>query len=107
MPNVRNGKGAKDRTTVLPICLQPGLQARLIRIAQLHADDRNRGAGLAPLPNALERKYPNASESLAWQFVFPLPYVDLGGKVGVLPVGMYRPRRSNAHSVRLWFAREL
>jgi integrase len=84
MPNVRNGKGAKDRTTVLPICLQPGLQARLIRIAQLHADDRNRGAGLAPLPNALERKYPNASESLAWQFVFPSSVCRPWGESGRL-----------------------
>ena len=82
--NVRNGKGAKDRTTVLPICLQPGLQAHLIRIAQLHADDRNRGAGLAPLPNALERKYPNASESLAWQFVFPSSVCRPWGESGRL-----------------------
>lgn len=82
--NVRNGKGAKDRTTVLPICLQPGLQAHLIRIAQLHADDRIRGAGLAPLPNALERKYPNASESLAWQFVFPSSVCRPWGESGRL-----------------------
>lgn len=69
--SVRNGKGAKDRTTVLPGSLKADLQAHLIRIAQLHTDDRNRGARLAPLPGALERKYPKASESLAWQFVFP------------------------------------
>lgn len=69
--NVRDGKGAKDRTTVLPIRLEAALQAHLIKLAQLHADDRNRGAGLAPLPGALERKYPKASESFAWQFVFP------------------------------------
>ncbi|MHB1083687.1 MAG: integron integrase [Thiobacillus sp.] len=69
--NVRVGKGAKDRTTVLPIRLEAALQAHLIKLAQLHADDRNRGAGLAPLPGALERKYPKASESFAWQFMFP------------------------------------
>lgn len=69
--NVRDGKGAKDRTTVLPARLQAALQAHLIQVAKLHADDRNRGGGLAPLPNALERKYPKASESLSWQFVFP------------------------------------
>lgn len=69
--NVRDGKGAKDRTTVLPTCLKTALHAHLVQVAQLHADDRNRGAGLAPLPSALERKYPKASESLPWQFVFP------------------------------------
>ena len=69
--NVRNGKGAKDRTTVLPERLKVALQAHLVQVARLHADDRNRGAGLAPLPGALERKYPRASESLLWQFLFP------------------------------------
>lgn len=69
--SVRDGKGGKDRTTVLPVRLRDDLRAHLLRVAQLHAEDRNRGAGLAPLPGALERKYPKASESLAWQFVFP------------------------------------
>lgn len=68
--NVRNGKGAKDRSTVLPIRLQPELRAHLMQVAQLHTDDRSRGAGLAPLPDALERKYPKASAALGWQFVF-------------------------------------
>lgn len=69
--NVRDGKGAKDRTTVLPARLQADLQAHLMQVARLHTDDRARGAGLAPLPGALENKYPKAAESLAWQFVFP------------------------------------
>lgn len=69
--NVRSGKGAKDRTTILPESLKHDLKHHIIRVAQLHADDRLRGAGLAPLPGALERKYPKATESLAWQFVFP------------------------------------
>ena len=68
---VRDGKGSKDRTTVLPVSLKLDLQAHFLRIAQLHADDRSHGAGLAPMPGALEKKYPTASESLAWQFVFP------------------------------------
>ncbi len=69
--SVRNGKGSKDRTTVLPSSLKLDLQAHLLRVAQLHADDRNRGAGLVPMPDALEKKYPTASQSLGWQFVFP------------------------------------
>jgi integron integrase len=82
--SVRDGKGGKDRTTVLPVSLKADLQAHLMRVAQLHADDRNRGAGLAPLPNALERKYPKASESLAWQFVFPSSVCRPWGQSGRL-----------------------
>lgn len=82
--NVRDGKGGKDRTTVLPVRLRDDLQAHLLRVAQLHAEDRNRGAGLAPLPGALERKYPKASESLAWQFVFPSSVCRPWGQSGRL-----------------------
>ena len=82
--SIRDGKGAKDRTTVLPASLITDLQAHLMRIAQLHADDRNRGAGLAPMPGALERKYPKASESLAWQFVFPSSVCRPWGQSGRL-----------------------
>jgi len=69
--HVRSGKGAKDRTTVLPIRLRAPLQQHLLRVAALHKADLSRGRGHAPLPGALHRKYPNASRSLAWQFVFP------------------------------------
>lgn len=82
--NVRDGKGAKDRTTVLPVRLQAGLQAHLIQVAKLHADDRNPGAGLAPLPGALEHKYPKASESLGWQYVFPSTLCRPWGQSGRL-----------------------
>jgi integron integrase len=68
---VRNSKGSKDRTTVLPSSLSSSIQQHLLRIAALHRDDRARGAGLAPMPDALDRKYPSASASLPWQFVFP------------------------------------
>lgn len=82
--NVRDGKGAKDRTTVLPARLQAGLPAHLIQVAKLHADDRNRGAGLAPLPGALEHKDPKASESFGWQFVFPSSLYRPWGQSGRL-----------------------
>lgn len=58
---VRSGKGAKDRTTVLPQQLVAPLQQHLMRLAILHKRDSLRGAGHAPLPGALYRKYPNAS----------------------------------------------
>ena len=82
--NVRDGKGGKDRATVLPSRLQAGLQGQLLQVAQLHTDDRARGAGLAPLPGALERKYPKASESLAWQFAFPSSVCRPWGQSGRL-----------------------
>ena len=69
--SVRNSKGSKDRTTVLPSQLCSTLQQHLLRVAALHRDDLARGAGLAPMPDALARKYPSASASWAWQYVFP------------------------------------
>lgn len=82
--NVCDGKGGKDRATVLPARLQADLQSHLMQVAQLHTEGRNRGAGLAPLPGALERKYPKASESLGWQFVFPSSVCRPWGQSGRL-----------------------
>ena len=59
------------RTTLLPERLHAPLKHQLLRVAELHKQDLSHGAGLAPLPSALARKYPSASTSLAWQFVFP------------------------------------
>jgi hypothetical protein len=60
---VRAGKGAKDRTTIMAESLVEPLQSHLLRVARLHKDDRLSGAGFAPLPNALDRKYRTASGS--------------------------------------------
>lgn len=68
---VRDGKGGKDRTTLLPSQLIAPLQKHLLKVAQLHQSDLNRGAGFAAMPGALYKKYPTASKSFAWQFVFP------------------------------------
>ena len=69
---VRSGKGDKDRVTLLPQRTQPGLRQHLDRVKALHERDLAAGAGVAPLPGALRRKYPNAGREWAWQFVFPL-----------------------------------
>ena len=69
--HIRAGKGGKDRTTLLPDRLQAQLRRQLLGVARPHKRDLVRGAGFVPLPNALERKYPSASQSLAWQFLFP------------------------------------
>jgi integron integrase len=68
---VRDGKGGKDRTILLPTQLIQRLQKHLLMVAQLHASDMTKGSGYAAMPDALYRKYPSASRSIAWQFVFP------------------------------------
>ena len=68
---VRAGKGGKDRVTVLPAMLVEPLREHLERVAVLHRRDVARGGGRAPLPGALDRKYPGAAAELRWQFVFP------------------------------------
>jgi len=68
---VRQGKGGKDRTTLLPERLTKPLQQHLLKIIGLHKDDCLRGAGFAPLPNALYKKYPKAAQRIGWQYVFP------------------------------------
>ena len=68
---VRDGKGRKDRVTVLPTRLREPLRAHLDRIRQLHLCDQRRGAGTVELPDALARKYPRADAEWAWQWVFP------------------------------------
>lgn len=62
---VRAAKGAKDRATMLPMRLARPLQQVLLRRLALHREDLLRGDGHAPLPDALDRKYPNASRSFA------------------------------------------
>ena len=82
--SVRNSKGSKDRTTLLPLHLTQPLQLHLARLAALHVEDRLRGGGLAPMPDALMRKYPSASRSLAWQYVFPSATLRAWGDSGYL-----------------------
>ncbi len=75
---VREGKGQKDRVTMLPEALRQALQDHLRWVHQQHETDLKSGLGQAPLPDALARKYPNASREWGWQWVFPASshYVD-------------------------------
>ncbi len=68
---VREGKGNKDRITVLPENLMLPLQNHLQRVKALHEKDLLEGFGEVYLPNALARKYPNAATTWGWQYVFP------------------------------------
>lgn len=67
---IRNGKGGKDRTTMLPASLADGLRAQLAHRAKMHALDTMRGMVDVELPHALAQKYPNAPREWAWQWVF-------------------------------------
>jgi integron integrase len=68
---VRDGKGGKDRLTVLPQSLVPQLQEHLLKVRQLHRGDLVAGWGRVVMPYALARKYPRADREWAWQWVFP------------------------------------
>jgi len=68
---VRNGKGAKDRVTMLPEGAVQPLQAHLGKVRTLHRRDLAEGYGEVWLPHALSRKYPRAGYEWGWQFLFP------------------------------------
>ena len=68
---VRQGKGRKDRVTMLPGAVITRLVTHLEGVRGQHQDDIARGFGSVPLPDALSRRYPNAPVQWAWQFVFP------------------------------------
>jgi integron integrase len=68
---VRDGKGGKDRVTMLPAELVEPLRTHLARVKSLHEHDLAEGFGSVELPFALERKYPNAACQWGWQYVFP------------------------------------
>ena len=68
---VRDGKGGKDRVTVLPESLVEPLQAHLVAVRTQHDYAMKRGYGGVEMPFALERKYPNAHLEWGWQYVFP------------------------------------
>jgi len=68
---VRDGKGAKDRVTMLPEGLVQPLQAHLGKVRALHQRDRKEGFGEVFLPHALARKYPRAAREWGWQYLFP------------------------------------
>jgi integron integrase len=68
---VRDGKGRKDRVTVLPARVTDRLRSHLDKVRRVHQVDLAVGSGSVTMPDALARKYPNASREWAWQWVFP------------------------------------
>ena len=68
---IRDGKGMKDRVTMLPESLARDLAVHLERVKQLHEADLRKGLGQVYLPFALQQKYPNAGREWYWQYCFP------------------------------------
>ena len=67
---VRSGKGNKDRYTMLPSAVRDSLIQHLRGVKSQHDEDLEHGLGRVSLPNALDRKYPNAGKEWGWQWVF-------------------------------------
>jgi integron integrase len=68
---IRDGKGAKDRITMLPESVKAKLQEHLMEVKKIHERDLADGWGRVQMPTALDRKYPHAPADWRWQWVFP------------------------------------
>ncbi len=79
---VRDGKGGKDRVTMLPVNLADPLQRHLAKMKIQHEQDVVDGCGEVHLPFALARKFPNAAREWAWQYVFPSSRLSVDPRTG-------------------------
>lgn len=68
---VRDGKGLKWRRTLLPESIKPALEEQIESALVIHRQDLSNGLGAVYLPHSLDKKYPNAAKSPAWQYIFP------------------------------------
>ena len=74
---VKDGKGNKDRITLLPNKYKEALQIQLKKVKAIHKQDLADGFGKVYLPNALDKKFPNAGKEWSWQYVFPAAYITI------------------------------
>ena len=79
---VREGKGGRDRVSMLPAAVVPALEAHLRRVRAVHAADLAAGFGRVLLPDSLARKYPGADREWGWQWVFPASKVSADPRTG-------------------------
>jgi integron integrase len=80
---VREGKGGKDRITMLPVNAAKPLERHLQKVKAQQEQDLEDGFGSVYLPDALERKYPNAACEWMWQYVFPSARLSIDARSGV------------------------
>jgi integron integrase len=81
---VREGKGFKDRVTMLPVSLVQLLKQQLERVKTLHEEDLLKGYGDVFMPMALDAKYPKAGKSWNWQYIFPSRNLSVDPRSGVV-----------------------
>ena len=79
---VRDGKGQKDRVTMLPAACEPALKGHLRAVKLTHQGDLRVGLGAVYLPFALARKYPAAAREWGWQYVFPSAKLSVDPRSG-------------------------
>ena len=79
---VRQGKGNKDRVTMLPAAVKVALARHLAQVHRLHERDLKVGFGRVQLPDALARKYPRADREWGWHWVFPAARVCTDSRFG-------------------------
>ncbi|HZR18231.1 MAG TPA: integron integrase [Verrucomicrobiae bacterium] len=79
---VRDGKGSKDRYTVLAESVIPALREHLIGVQSVHQQDLGQGGGSVYMPGALDRKYPSAAREWRWQYVFPAAHLSTDPRSG-------------------------
>ena len=79
---VREGKGNKDRVTVLPENLILPIKNQMEKAQRVHNEDLEKGLGRVHLPDALANKYPNADRAWGWQYLFPSPVLSADPRSG-------------------------
>ena len=121
---VRQGKGRKDRTTMLPQRIEGPLTRHLRTVRDLHRRDLAAGSAGVELPGALDRSYPGARQEWSWQWVFPASRLSRASPSGVRtrkhlhPTALQRavkqaameariPKRVTCHTLRHSFATHL
>ncbi len=99
---VREGKGEKDRATMLPASLVQVLKEQIAYVKKLHEQDLRREYGSVELPFALARKYPTADKELGWQYLFPSERLSTDPRSGIVrrhhidPSGLQRAVKAAA-----------
>ena len=81
---VRAGKGDKDRVTMMPEAVKELLKEHLSSVKKIHENDIEKGHGEVYMPEALDRKYPNAAKKWGWQYVFPAAALSVDPRSGMV-----------------------
>jgi integron integrase len=97
---VRDGKGAKDRVTMLPINMAAPLERHLAKGKMQHEEDLADGVGSVFLPHALERKYPGAAREWSWQYVFASPRLSTDPRAEGPEAGVWRRHHVDESSLQ-------